>query len=62
MKDSVAVRMFVKEGHNIALAQSYAKNMGLYGNLLFVKTNKISMISLMFSFFYRRKNWCLYIN
>lgn len=27
----MAVRLFVKEGHQIALAQSYAKNMGLYG-------------------------------
>lgn len=31
MKDSLAVRLFIKEGHHIALAQSYAKNMGLYG-------------------------------
>ncbi|XP_058807544.1 aspartate aminotransferase, mitochondrial [Phymastichus coffea] len=31
MKDSLAVRLFVKEGHHIVLAQSYAKNMGLYG-------------------------------
>lgn len=23
--------MFIKDGHEIALAQSYAKNMGLYG-------------------------------
>lgn len=30
-KDAYAVRLFVKEGHKIALAQSYAKNMGLYG-------------------------------
>lgn len=30
-KDAAAVRMFVKDGHEIALAQSYAKNMGLYG-------------------------------
>ncbi|XP_076233039.1 glutamate oxaloacetate transaminase 2 [Calliopsis andreniformis] len=30
-KDSLAVRIFLKEGHQIALAQSYAKNMGLYG-------------------------------
>ncbi|KAF5303194.1 hypothetical protein FQA39_LY10107 [Lamprigera yunnana] len=29
--DAQAVRYFVKEGHDIALAQSYAKNMGLYG-------------------------------
>ncbi|KAF8581665.1 hypothetical protein K439DRAFT_1414109 [Ramaria rubella] len=30
-KDAFAVRHFVKEGHQIALAQSFAKNMGLYG-------------------------------
>ncbi|XP_024947279.1 aspartate aminotransferase, mitochondrial isoform X2 [Cephus cinctus] len=30
-KDSLAVRLFIEEGHGIALAQSYAKNMGLYG-------------------------------
>ncbi|CAH0557881.1 unnamed protein product [Brassicogethes aeneus] len=29
--DAYAVRLFVKDGHKIALAQSYAKNMGLYG-------------------------------
>lgn len=31
MKDSLAVRLFIEEGHQIALAQSFAKNMGLYG-------------------------------
>jgi len=30
-KDAFAVRLFVNEGHEIALAQSFAKNMGLYG-------------------------------
>ncbi|XP_020284741.1 aspartate aminotransferase, mitochondrial [Pseudomyrmex gracilis] len=30
-RDASAVRLFTKEGHRIALAQSYAKNMGLYG-------------------------------
>lgn len=30
-KDAFAVRSFLKEGHQIALAQSFAKNMGLYG-------------------------------
>ncbi|KAI9741381.1 MAG: aspartate transaminase aat1 [Cirrosporium novae-zelandiae] len=30
-KDAFAVRHFIKEGHNIALCQSFAKNMGLYG-------------------------------
>ncbi|KAI9332224.1 pyridoxal phosphate-dependent transferase [Obelidium mucronatum] len=30
-KDAFAVRHFVAEGHNILLAQSFAKNLGLYG-------------------------------
>lgn len=30
-KDAQAVRYFLKDGHRIALAQSYAKNFGLYG-------------------------------
>ena len=29
--DAFAIRHFLAEGHNICLAQSYAKNMGLYG-------------------------------
>lgn len=29
--DAFAVRQFLADGHNIALTQSYAKNMGLYG-------------------------------
>eukprot|EP00566_Odontella_aurita_P010146 CAMPEP_0113546876 /NCGR_PEP_ID=MMETSP0015_2-20120614/12047_1 /TAXON_ID=2838 /ORGANISM="Odontella" /LENGTH=436 /DNA_ID=CAMNT_0000447375 /DNA_START=54 /DNA_END=1364 /DNA_ORIENTATION=- /assembly_acc=CAM_ASM_000160 len=30
-KDASALRLFVDEGHNVALAQSFAKNFGLYG-------------------------------
>ncbi|XP_038069403.1 aspartate aminotransferase, mitochondrial-like [Patiria miniata] len=30
-KDAWALRHFISEGHTVALAQSYAKNMGLYG-------------------------------
>jgi aspartate aminotransferase len=30
-RDATAVRYFLSQGHNIALCQSYAKNMGLYG-------------------------------
>nr|XP_002126101.1 aspartate aminotransferase, mitochondrial [Ciona intestinalis] len=30
-KDASAMRLFVAEGHNVILAQSFAKNMGLYG-------------------------------
>jgi aspartate aminotransferase, mitochondrial len=30
-RDSHAVRHFVESGHDVCLAQSFAKNMGLYG-------------------------------
>ncbi|KAG6381219.1 pyridoxal phosphate-dependent transferase [Boletus reticuloceps] len=30
-RDAFAVRHFVSQGHNVALCQSFAKNMGLYG-------------------------------
>lgn len=30
-RDAFAVRQFIEDGHKIALAQSFAKNMGLYG-------------------------------
>lgn len=31
VRDAFAVRHFVSQGHQIALSQSFAKNMGLYG-------------------------------
>jgi aspartate/tyrosine/aromatic aminotransferase len=34
-RDAFAVRHFVKNGHEIILTQSYAKNMGLYGKYFF---------------------------
>lgn len=30
-RDAFAVRQFISDGHQISLAQSFAKNMGLYG-------------------------------
>ena len=30
-KDAAALRLFVKDGHDVAVAQSFAKNFGLYG-------------------------------
>ncbi|XP_022344823.2 aspartate aminotransferase, mitochondrial-like [Crassostrea virginica] len=30
-RDAFALRQFIEDGHEVALAQSYAKNMGLYG-------------------------------
>lgn len=35
--DAFAVRKFLEDGHNIMLAQSFAKNMGLYGELIRVQ-------------------------
>ena len=35
-KDALPVRLFLEDGHSIALAQSFAKNMGLYGELFVV--------------------------
>lgn len=32
-KDAWAVRHFIEQGINVCLCQSYAKNMGLYGEL-----------------------------
>lgn len=31
-KDAAAIRLFVEDGHNVCLAQSYAKNFGLYND------------------------------
>jgi len=31
VKDAYPVRLFLKEGHNVTIAQSFAKNFGLYG-------------------------------
>lgn len=30
-RDAKAIRIFLEDGHLLGLAQSYAKNMGLYG-------------------------------
>ena len=30
-KDAGALRLFVRDGHRLAYAQSFSKNMGLYG-------------------------------
>lgn len=30
-RDAFALRYFIEQGHQVALAQSFAKNMGLYG-------------------------------
>lgn len=35
-RDAWAVRYFIEQGHNILLSQSFAKNMGLYGQSAFL--------------------------
>ncbi|KAI0067677.1 hypothetical protein BV25DRAFT_849236 [Artomyces pyxidatus] len=40
-RDAFAVRHFVSEGHQIALSQSFAKNMGLYGE----RTGAFSLVT-----------------
>lgn len=40
-KDAYAVRYFVEQGHQIALTQSFAKNMGLYGE----RTGAFSLVA-----------------
>lgn len=30
-KDASSVRLFIEDGHQVAIAQSFSKNMGLYG-------------------------------
>ena len=37
-KDAFALRLFIDDGHDLCLAQSFAKNMGLYG--MFSKLTK----------------------
>ncbi|KAG9323486.1 hypothetical protein KVV02_007811 [Mortierella alpina] len=40
-KDAYALRKFVKDGHLVALSQSFAKNMGLYGE----RTGSFSLVT-----------------
>ena len=35
-KDAWALRYFIQQGHNVMVAQSFAKNMGLYGKFVVV--------------------------
>lgn len=38
-RDAWAVRYFIEQGHNVLLSQSFAKNMGLYGQSDFTEDN-----------------------
>lgn len=43
-RDAHAVRYFVEAGHDICLAQSFAKNMGLYGKNFRLTIKKLQKI------------------
>lgn len=47
-RDAQPVRMFIEDGHRIALSQSFAKNMGLYGNF---KTFTIDYVVFIIFYF-----------
>lgn len=46
-RDAAAIRHFVNEGHNIILCQSFAKNFGLYGNVLSTKLSFFVLLVLV---------------
>jgi aspartate aminotransferase, cytoplasmic len=53
-KDAAAIRLFVEEKHELFVAQSFAKNMGLYnervGNLTVVTNNSETIPKLKSQF------------
>lgn len=48
-RDAWAVRHFIENGHNIVLSQSFAKNMGLYGQSDSVQALKCNMMGVFCS-------------
>jgi aspartate/tyrosine/aromatic aminotransferase len=51
--DAKSVRHFVKQGHELFVAQSFAKNMGLYSKIFYyLSSNKYYQSIFSFDFFY----------
>lgn len=48
-RDAAAVRHFLQDGHEIALAQSFAKNMGLYGKIFVVSCVQYEICLVFYS-------------
>lgn len=46
-RDALALRLFVEDGHKLSYAQSFSKNMGLYGKYLL---NEITLLFIYASF------------
>jgi aspartate aminotransferase len=40
-RDSLAIRIFLEDGHRLGTSQSYAKNMGLYGQVSGVEYTRV---------------------
>ena len=64
LRDAFAVRYFIEKGHCMALAQSFAKNMGLYGtdssHLDCLRSFILLVIKAKFVFVY--KCWVFQVN
>ena len=52
-KDAWALRQFVQDGHKVLVAQSFAKNMGLYGKHCAVNFCFRQIITFTVSYFCR---------
>ena len=61
--DAWPVRHFIAEGHQLALATSLSKNMGLYGRWPSVLSNKsfFSMTEYFFSITTRARSFVVYV-
>jgi hypothetical protein len=57
--DAKAVRLFVKLGHEMLIAQSFAKNMGLYSEFCCTRASPIPYDHFLLDHD-RRKNWKSY--
>lgn len=46
-RDAWALRQFIQDGHQVMVAQSFAKNMGLYGKFLAIMfTSKLETLEV----------------
>ena len=49
-KDAASIRLFVDEGHELFIAQSFAKNMGLYSKFIFLLIKSIVVTDNIYIF------------
>ena len=62
-RDASALRLFVKDGHQLSYAQSFSKNMGLYGKFLLDMINyclAMYPFIILFIHFFNPRIHCLF--